>query len=277
MCGLGGNWGIGMDPSYVPGRTPGLSLERVGFVRDFYSEKYSHLAASADFICCRHTLEHIAPVGRFLRSLRQAIGQRNDCVVFFEVPDVTRILREGAFWDIYYEHCSYFSPGSLARSFRASGFDVLRIDLDYGDQYILIAARPAERPGGSRSTSEDDPGELTGALAHFATVGPKQMLEWSGRIRGIVDSNQRAAIWGAGSKCVAFLTTLKLGKEIECVVDVNPHKQGSYTPGTGHMIVPPEALKAHKPDCVIVMNPVYCDEIRHDLEHLGIQPAILPV
>ena len=68
---------------------------------------------------CRHTLEHIAPTGRFLRTIRNVIGDRSDTVVLFELPDAVRILREGAFWDINYEHCSYFSPGSLSRLFRA--------------------------------------------------------------------------------------------------------------------------------------------------------------
>jgi hypothetical protein len=38
------------------------------------------------------------------------IGERDDTAVFFETPDAKRVLAEGAFWDIYYEHCSYFSP-----------------------------------------------------------------------------------------------------------------------------------------------------------------------
>ena len=45
--------------------------------------------------------------------------------MFFELPDVMRELCEGAFWDLYYEHCTYFSCGSLARLFRATGFEVL--------------------------------------------------------------------------------------------------------------------------------------------------------
>ena len=52
------------------------------------------------------------------------MSEQNPTLVFFEVPDTMRILREGAFWDIYYEHCSYFTPGSLARRFRRTGFDI---------------------------------------------------------------------------------------------------------------------------------------------------------
>ena len=55
--------------------------------------------------------------------MRKSIGERNTVVVF-EIPDNTRVLQEQAFEDIYYEHCSYFSPGTLARLFRDSGFEV---------------------------------------------------------------------------------------------------------------------------------------------------------
>jgi len=41
-------------------------------------------------------------------------GPPADALVLFEIPDVRRVLEEGAFWDIYYEHCSYFTLGSLA-------------------------------------------------------------------------------------------------------------------------------------------------------------------
>ena len=42
--------------------------------------------------------------------------RRRHCA--FELPDSRRVFDEVAFWDIYYEHCSYFTPGSLARLFR---------------------------------------------------------------------------------------------------------------------------------------------------------------
>ena len=56
-----------------------------------------------------------------------------------------------------------------------------------------------------------------------------------------------------------------LRKEVECVVDINPNKHHKYQAGTGHEIVPPGVLKHYQPDVVLVMNPVYSEEIKADL------------
>ena len=81
-------------------------------------------------------------------------------------------------------------------------------------------------------------------------------------------------IWGAGSKGVGFLSTLGISDEIACAVDVNPAKHGMFMPGTGHEIVGPERLREVRPGLVVVMNPVYADEIRHDLEQLGVSAEV---
>ena len=65
-----------------------------------------------------------------------------DAVVFFQVPDMKRILQERAFWDVYYEHCSYFTAGSLDRLFTRAGFDVTEVWREYGGQALMIAASP---------------------------------------------------------------------------------------------------------------------------------------
>ena len=114
---------------------------RLRFIRDFYGPAYADL--QADYVCCRHTLEHIGDVADFMRLVRQPIGDRADVAVFFELPDTERVLLEAAFWDIYYEHCSYFTPGSLARLFRRTGFEPRRLWKAYDDQYLMIEARPA--------------------------------------------------------------------------------------------------------------------------------------
>ena len=79
---------------------------------------------------------------------------------------------------------------------------------------------------------------------------------------------------GRGSKGVGFLSTLGLADEIAFAVDVNPAKQGMFMPGTGHEIVAPEQLREIRPGFVVVMNPIYTDEIRRDLEGLGITATV---
>ena len=84
-------------------------------------------------------------------------------------------------------------------------------------------------------------------------------------------------VWGGGAKAVSFLNLLELGEAIEYVVDINPGKQGSYLAGTGQRIVPPEFLREHRPDEVIVMNPVYLVEIERQLGELGVSCTLRPV
>jgi hypothetical protein len=68
-----------------------------------------------------------------------------------------------------------------------------------------------------------------------------------------------------------------LKEEIACAVDINPHRQGYFMPGTGHPIVGPEQLLEVRPDQVIVMNPIYRKEIGEQLRGLGLEPELLTV
>ena len=81
----------------------------------------------------------------------------------------------------------------------------------------------------------------------------------------------------AVQKPVAFLTTLGMQEQVECAVDINPHKHGTYLAKTGHEIVAPEYLRSNPPDVVIIMNPIYHDEISRDLNAMGLSPRIVHI
>ena len=221
------------------------------------------------------TLEHIAPTGDFVRSLRRAIGAHTGTLAFFLVPDPTRILADCACEDIYYEHCSYFSPGSLARLFRRSGFQVLALATEYQGQYLTIEAKAA--PGSVEQEplpEEQDLDRLRGLVGSFPERFAAKRAHWEGQIRGAAAKGQRVVLWGSGSKAVSFMTTLELGDAVEYVVDINPYRHGHYLPGTGQQILAPEGLKTYPPDLVVIMNAIYWDEITRDLERLGLDPEV---
>ena len=268
LCEIAGCRGVGFDPTLDLSRVP-PAAGRVRWVVDRYSDRYADVPA--DFICCRHTLEHVPQTAEFVRMVRGAIGNRTHVVVAFEVPDTLRVLREGAFWDLYYEHCSYFTPASLARLFELQGFELLDLRREFGGQYLVLEAKPVEKP-----TSWQDVEPVEPAVEAFRTACDAQLGRWRQVMADAANLGRRVAVWGAGSKAVGFLTTLGVGSDVvSYVVDINPHKQGTYLPGGGQEIVPPERLHEQPPDLVIVMNPAYREEIADDLRRLDVRAEVL--
>ena len=274
LCRVGGATGLGIDPGYRPDEGRGTQDEALDFIVDYFGPKYEHL--TADVVMCRHTLEHIPHVSEFIRAIRGMTGSDETWVVF-ETPDAKRVLAEGAFWDIYYEHCSYFSPGTHARLFRQEGFEVTDLQLVYDDQYIVQYAKPADGPTRPSLPLEDDLAEMRALRQSFPARVRNLQDRWKDRIRDAHAAGRNVYLWGGGSKAVSFLTTLGLGEEIRAAVDINPYKQGKFTPGTGHPVIAPEALRDLPPDLIIVMNPIYVEEIRRTLDGLGLAPEIVAV
>jgi hypothetical protein len=279
LCAMRGNRGWGYDPSYVP--EDGYTAPNVTFIEDFYTEKY--VEQRADLIVCRHVLEHIEDPDAFIAQVRRAVGDQQS-VVFFEVPNSLWTLREGGIWDIIYEHCSYFSPLSLAYLFRQHGFQVLAVNEVFGGQFLTIEAAPETSVETGfllrNSVSKPDPAELAALTADaraFAENYRAKREEWRARLDALAAEGKRGVVWGAGSKGVTFLNAMEAGDEIVAVVDINPRKQGKFVAGTGQPIVPPAQLVDLRPDFVIVMNANYREEIGWMLEEVGAEAEILVV
>lgn len=256
--------GLAIDPTFDPTRIS-EDVEIRGLSR-FYDETTTDL--TGDLICCRHTLEHIQPVAEFVALVRRSALRRDGSVVFFEIPDTERIFREGAFWDVYNEHCSYFTIPSLAHLFRSQGFEVLRLSKGFDDQYLLIEAKPGD------FTVEPDAGavaEIVQLAERFRANANNEVEFW----RALIDEEERPVVlWGASSKAVAFLSAIERDHNIAAAVDINPFKQDKYLPGSGVRVVSPDELAEINPGLVIIMNPIYVDEIRSSLVELGLDPDV---
>jgi len=270
LCDLGGNRGVGFDPGFDNAREQAGVTSRIKFITDFFSEQYP--GYSGDLVCCKMTLEHIARPKQFLQMIRNTVEWKPNSVVFFQVPEATRIFRSCALEDIYYEHCSYFSPGSLRYLFESTGFEVIHMGTEYGGQYLTVEARPVQaNEGGVRTPSDIE--EMKCYIASFEQCAHKRTAKWLASLNK--HKAQRIVLWGSGSKAVALLSLLDKDVSIENVVDINPHRQGSYMAGTGQQIVSPEYLQTCQPDLVMAMNPIYLQEIVRDLGKLGLTPAVV--
>ncbi len=230
--------------------------------------------SGVDAVAMRHVLEHVDDPGALLRDLRHALADRPDVPVLVELPEAGRILAEGAFWDIYHEHCNYLTREVAIELFESSGFVVESAALAYGGQYLHIEALPTGRLRPTHVAHEDV--ERLAESAERFRAESREQVESLGRTIAHHARTGRVVLWGSGSKGTAFLHALGPGAaEVDAVIDVNPHLSGKYIAGTGHPILAPETL-AHDPaDLVVVMNPVYVAEIGASLERLSPGAALV--
>ena len=263
LCNPGNN-GEGFDPSQPTSRSAAGagSVEIIG--RNFAVED----ARGADFVCCRHVLEHLPEPMVLLRQLREAIAVNAGAVVFFEVPNALFTLDRLGIWDIIHEHVSYFTPSSLVRAFHGAGFSVYCAESAFDEQYLWLEAR-----ADGQASSIDQPKRPPDVLYRsFGERFAARVAQWRQRIDQLRSDSRHVVIWGAGAKGVMFLNLLRVpaGRGIDCVVDINPRKHGHFVPLMGQKIVGPEWLRQDPPYLVVVMNPEYEREVRSMINEIGI-------
>ena len=256
----GDNQGVGFDPSYMgPEQVAG---GRMRFESRYYDE--SCTGVPADVVICRHVIEHIPDPVALLKSVRAAIGDRSEAKVYFETPCVDWILENRVVWDFFYEHCSLFTEASLSTAFQMAGFHVDEVRHVFGGQYLWLEASPLPS---SVQYHSDRTLSLVRAYAEQESI---TLQSWHARIEQLATKG-KVALWGAGAKGTTFASLIDPNcKLIECLVDLNPNKQGKFVAGSGHAIVKPRALGARGVKHAVLMNPNYRKENEEILNRAGI-------
>ncbi|MEO8693502.1 MAG: class I SAM-dependent methyltransferase [Acidimicrobiales bacterium] len=277
MCEIGDNKGIGYDPAVHLDRVAAPAASRLTLITELFGDE--QIGLDADALVCRHTLEHIPAVHEFLSMLhRWAVARSTPPVILFEVPDVERVLDEVAFWDLFYEHCSYFTAETLRYAFERTGFDVLSIRRVYDGQYLVLEARPrAVSAPATRQPDCDSVAPVVALAARFVDRYRSITAMCRANLERFVSEGKTVVLWGGGAKAVSFLTSLEVGHLVEFAVDVNPNKQAKFLVGTGHAVLGPEQLRNYSSLQLVVMNPVYVPEITQAVEALGLDAQITSV
>lgn len=273
LCESGNNRGWGFDRSFDPERVDPARRQRIDFAQESYTAEQA-ARLRPDFVCFRHVLEHVADPRSFLGELRRGFADRTDAVLYCEVPNALFTLKDMGIWDLIYEHSAYFTLSSLMRAAMSSGFDVLAMGETFGGQFIFVEMQPGTGRALAAIPEAHQPEEVSRYAGRFAERYRDNVEAWRGRLRDLRQAGGTAVIWGGGSKGVTFLNVLGADSGIEYVVDLNPHKHGKYVAGTGQRVVPPEFLRELRPTGVIVMNPIYENEIAASVRALGLDARV---
>ncbi len=223
------------------------------------------LALEARALVCRHTLEHVPDTRSFLSLLAAWAARDPQRVLLFDLPASERVFDECAFWDIYYEHCSYFTARSLTTAFELAGCAVLGVERAYDGQYLLLEARAATQPAPAGLHRPVDGSRYFG----FAELAQRQIGNCRAALARLNATGEGVVLWQGAAKTVGLLAALGSGKDIACAVDLSPSRHGKFLPGSGLAVHSPQVLSSLRPRHVVLTNPVYVDEVAAQLRDLS--------
>ena len=248
-------------------------------VKFFGEEVAQELVAEgrqADLLIGNNVLAHVPDLNGFVRGMKTLLAPHG--LITMEFPHLMRLMMENQFDTIYHEHFSYFSLTTVEKVFAAHGltlFDVEELPT-HGGSLRIFARHTADlsKPVGQRVTglrSREETAGFTG-LQHYLSFADqvretkRQLLDF---LIGIKREGKSIAGYGAPAKANTLLNYCGIRSDfMDYTVDRSPHKQGLFLPGTHIPILPPETIRATKPDYLLILPWNLKAEIRQQLSYV---------
>lgn len=216
---------------------------------------------SASLLIGNNVLAHVPDLNDFVEGMKLLL--KKDGVITMEFPHLEKLMAENQFDTIYHEHFSYFSFYSVDKVFAAHGlriFDVqelsthggsLRIFAGHADNKKLAASEPVAKLRQRELAAGIDRPEMYEAFGEQVRETKRKLLEFLIREKR---SGKTIVGYGAPAKGNTLLNYCGIRSDfIDYTVDLSPHKQGLYLPGTRIPVYAPARIKETRPDYVLIL------------------------
>jgi len=265
---------LGVDPA--KGVVEVAERRGVPTVVEFFGESVAREIVRnhgpADLVIANNVLAHVPDIKDFAAGITVLLAPGGTAT--FEFPHVLRLL-EGVQYDtIYHEHFSYLSLAVVGKILAAVGLQVVDVEelpTHGGSLRVYVRHAPSKS-----SAAVDDllQHEISRGIdepavhALFAAAVEESKASLLELLLGARRDGKRVIGYGAPGKGNTLLNYCGIRHDlIDCLVDLNPHKHGMFTPGTHIPIHPVELIDEIRPDLIIVMPWNLVGEISTQLAH----------
>jgi SAM-dependent methyltransferase len=223
----------------------------------------------ADLIVANNVLAHVPDLRDFLAGLKLALKPCG--IITAEFPHLLQLIEGNQFDTIYHEHFSYFSFCTSEEIFRKQGltvFDVEEIQTHGGSLRLYACHEGASSQQVQPSALQLREREIAAGIHDLQTYTGfgDRVRETKRRLLDLLIRLKREGRsivgYGAPAKGNTLLNYCGIGKDfIDYTVDVSPHKQNHFLPGTHIPICSPEKIRLTQPDYVLILPWNLRDEI----------------
>jgi 2-polyprenyl-3-methyl-5-hydroxy-6-metoxy-1,4-benzoquinol methylase len=227
----------------------------------------------ADLLVCNNVLAHVPDLKDFVAGLKLILKPGG--IITVEVPHLLRLIQENQFDTIYHEHFSYFSlctVGEIFGRYALKIFDVEELPTHGGSLRLYVCHADQDSRSSHSRVSRLMEREIAAGIRNLETYlsfgervreTKRALLEFLIRVKL---AGKSVVGYGAPAKGNTLLNYCGIGRDfLQYTVDVSPHKQGHFLPGTHIPIYHPDMLRRDRPDYILLLPWNLRDEILEQL------------
>lgn len=260
---------LGVDPAVrIAQRATELGIETLpAFFNCDLARQIRKKHGTAAFVTANNVFAHSDSLPDIADGIRELLAP--DGVFVFEVSYLVDILEKLLFDTVYHEHLCYHSIKPLDLFFRRHGlelFDIQRLPTKGGSirGFVQRASGPHQAtPIVSELLAREakmglDRPEIFRAFAAKLDNIKQELHSLLNKLRA---ERTTMAGYGASATVTTLLHHFDLGGMLNFIVDDNPGKQNTFSPGHHIPVLPPQAIYERKVDYVLILAWNYAEPI----------------
>lgn len=263
---------IGVDPA--TNLIESIKDDRLVLVNDFFNVPTANdivdKHGSMDVVMANNVFAHISDINGTTEAIHKVLN--DDGVFVFEVHYLGKIIDEMQYDFIYHEHTYYYSLLALENHLARHGmviFDIKPIPI-HGGSIRYYAAKKDSKHAKNISPEVDKLRSREKSLGYdkpetykkfaFEVAAKKEKL--MALLRDLREKGKSIIGYGASGRANTIIQYCGItNKDIDCIIDDAPAKQGLYTPGSHIEIRGNQALQEDKPDYILLFAWAFYEEI----------------
>jgi SAM-dependent methyltransferase len=202
-----------------------------------------------DIIISQNAFAHNPDPVKYLKLLEPMMSKKS---LFFIQTSQADMVRNGEFDTIYHEHVNFYCINSMYELARRAGLylvDVVKTPI-HGTSYVFVLSTHNLRPKHVKNLLAMEADLMDPATYNkWSNSSAKVVTELARHCAEFKKMGYRLVGYGAAAKGMTLLNYADI--TLDCIIDDNPLKQGSYSPGKDIPVVSIKHLDKYHDDKIV--------------------------
>jgi len=234
---------------------------------DFFGSKSAQKIVDsgirAKLLIAFNVLPHVPNLKDFVSGMKKIIEEDGIIVIQFSAY-LLDVIKKCEFDMVYHEHFSYFSLYTLKKIFESYDLEIFnaeKIPVHGGSLRLFLKSKNnieinIEKSVENILKEEESFGlQKISTYVEFQNDVEKSKKEIQRFFVNAKNQGKKIVCYGAAAKGNTVLNYCEITKNyVEYAVDISPHKQGKFLPGTHIPIYSPKKIKDTKPDYIVILS-----------------------